>query len=78
MVVNRRQSYRLIPGTASDGLMLRGGAPIAASGAFEQIPQAKTIELRGKRNLRFSFFGMRVGSGRSSSRRSPTNSAGFR
>ena len=79
MVVNRRQSYRLIPGTASDGLMLRGGAPIAASGAFEQIPQAKTIELQGASgDLRFSFFGMRVGSGRSSSRRSPTNSSGFR
>ena len=74
MVVNGAQSYRLIPGTASDGLMLRGSALIAESGAFGQIPQAKTIEVMGANGeLRFSFFGMRVRSGRPSPRRSSTS-----
>ena len=62
MIVNGAQSYRLIPGTATDGLLLWGGDRVAAGGAFSQIPQARTIEVTGANgDLRFSFFRMRVG-----------------
>ena len=65
VVVNGAQSYRLIPGTASDGLLLWGGDRIAA-GAFSHIPQARTIEVTGANgDLRFSFFRMRVRGDRS-------------
>ena len=65
VVVNGAQSYRLIPGTATDGLLLWGGDRIAA-GAFSHIPQAKTIEVTGADGgLRFSFFRMRVRDDRS-------------
>ena len=61
VVVNGAQSYRLIPGTASDGLLLWGSDRIAERGAFSQIPQARTIEVTGANGgLRFSFFRMRV------------------
>ena len=61
LIVNGAQSYRLIPGTASDGLLLWGSDRIAAGGAFSQIPQARTIQLTGANgDLRFSFFRMRV------------------
>jgi hypothetical protein len=65
VVVNGAQSYRLIPGTASDGLLLWGADRIAA-GAFSHIPQARTIEVTGANgDLRFSFFRMRVRGDRS-------------
>jgi hypothetical protein len=61
VVINGAQSYRLIPGTATDGLLLRGGDRVAEGGAFSQIPQAETIEVNGADGgLRFSFFRMRV------------------
>jgi hypothetical protein len=61
MIVNGSQSYRLIPGTASDGLLLWGSDRIAAGAGFSQIPQARTIEVTGANgDLRFSFFSMRV------------------
>ncbi len=61
-IVNGTQSYRLIPGTASDGLMLRSSNHIGGQGAFAQIPQAKTIAVTGTDgDLRFSFYAMRVG-----------------
>jgi hypothetical protein len=61
LVVNGAQSYRLIPGTASDGLLLWGGDQVAEGGAFSQIPQARTIEVTGANgDLRFSFFRVRV------------------
>ena len=67
VVVNGAQSYRLIPGTASDGLLLWGGDRIAEGGVFSQIPQARTIEVTGADGgLRFSFFRMRVRDDRSS------------
>ena len=66
VVVNGAQSYRLIPGTASDGLLLWGSDRIAEGGAFSQIPQARTIEVTGANGgLRFSFFRMRVRDDRS-------------
>jgi hypothetical protein len=61
-VLNGSQSYRLIPETAGDGLLLRGDSRIAEGGAFSPIPQAKTIAVTGTSGtLRFSFFRMRVG-----------------
>ena len=54
-------TYRLVPGTAGDGLLLRAGDPIAASDPFSQIPQARTIAVTGASgSLRFDFFRMRV------------------
>ena len=61
VVINGGQSYRLTPGTASDGLLLWGDDRIAAGAGFSQIPQARTIEVTGAGgDLRFSFFRMRV------------------
>jgi hypothetical protein len=65
VIVNGTRRYRLIPGTASDGLLLWGSDRIAAGGAFSQIPQAETIAVTGTGgDLRFDFFRMRVGKGR--------------
>jgi hypothetical protein len=65
VIVNGTRRYRLIPGTASDGLLLWGSDRIAAGGAFSQIPQAQTIAVTGTGgDLRFDFFRMRVGKGR--------------
>jgi hypothetical protein len=72
VVVNGAQSYRLIPGTASDGLLLWGSDRIAEAAGFSQIPQARTIEVTGANgDLRFSFFRMRVRDDRSALGRSP-------
>lgn len=61
VVVNGAQTYRLVPGTASDGLMLQSGDGIAEADTFSPIPQAKTIEMGGASGtLRFDFFGMPV------------------
>jgi hypothetical protein len=64
VIVNGAQSYRLVPGTAGDGLLLWGSDRIAPTGAFSQIPQARTIAVTGTDgDLRFDFFRMRVGEG---------------
>ena len=61
-IVNGERSYRLIPGTAEDGLMLRSSDGIGGRGAFAQIPQAKSIAVTGAGgNLRFSFFATPLG-----------------
>jgi hypothetical protein len=61
VIVNGAQSYRLVPGTASDGLMLWGGDRIATGGPFSPIPQARTIAVNGTNgDLRYDFFRMRV------------------
>jgi hypothetical protein len=63
VIVNGTQRYRLIPGTADDGLLLWGGEQIPTAGPFPQIPQARTIAVTGANgDLRFDFFRMRVGS----------------
>jgi hypothetical protein len=60
------RSYRLLPGTAEDGLMLRSSDGIGGRGAFGQIPQARTIAVTGvPGKVDFSFFATRVGSLRS-------------
>jgi hypothetical protein len=59
MTVNGTQHYRLVPGTAGDGLMLRAGAAIAESGPFSPTPQAESIAVTGaNEGLRFDFFSM--------------------
>ncbi|HEU4393352.1 MAG TPA: hypothetical protein VFR04_06925 [Solirubrobacterales bacterium] len=61
-IVNGERSYRLIPGTAGDGLMLRSSNGIGGrGGAFAQVPQARTIAITGVGNrLHFTFFAMPV------------------
>jgi hypothetical protein len=60
-IVNGKRSYRLIPGTAADGLMLRSTNGIGGRGALAQIPQARTIAITGVDDqLRFAFFAMPV------------------
>jgi hypothetical protein len=64
VIVNGTRRYRLIPGTASDGLLLWGSDQVAAGGAFSQIPQARTIAVTGADgDLRLDFFRMSVGEG---------------
>ncbi len=46
-IVNDDRGYRLIPGTAADGLMLRSSNGIGGKGAFAQIPQARTLAITG-------------------------------
>jgi hypothetical protein len=61
MIVNGTQSYRLVPDTAGDGLMLRASDSITGNGPFSPIPQAESIELTGaNEGLRYDFFRMRV------------------
>jgi hypothetical protein len=60
-IVNGDQSYRLIPGTATDGLMMRSSDGIGGKGAFAQIPQARTVAVTGAgEDLHFSFYAMRL------------------
>jgi hypothetical protein len=61
-ILNGETGYRLIPGTAADGLMLRSSDGIGGSGAFAQVPQARTIAVTGTEgDVGLSFFSMRVG-----------------
>lgn len=61
LIVDGGRSYRLLPETAGDGLMLRGSGPFAAAGPFSPVPQAQTIAVTGAGGgLRFDFFRMRV------------------
>jgi hypothetical protein len=61
LLVNGNRSYRLIPETAGDGLLLRGSGPWAAPGPFSPVPQARTIAVTGAgADLRFEFFRLQV------------------
>lgn len=72
-VVNGSQSYRLIPETAGDGLLLRGRGPFLEKHGFSPIPQARTLALTGAGDgLRFDFFRMRVEAGPPSALPFPT------
>jgi hypothetical protein len=62
-VVNESQTYRLIPETAGDGMLLRGDPAVTAAEGpiFSPVPQARTLELEGAGgDLRYEFFAMRV------------------
>jgi hypothetical protein len=61
VVVNGGNSFRLIPETAADGLLLRGNGPFAAPGPFSPFPQARTIAVTGAGDgLSFEFFRLRL------------------
>lgn len=61
LIVNGGRSYRLLPETAGDGLLLRGRGPFAAAGPFSPFPQARTIAVTGTGgDLRFEFFRLQV------------------
>ena len=69
-VLDGSRSYRLIPETAGDGLLLRGGGAVAEDGPFSPIPQARTIAVSGANGtLRYDFFSMRVAAGKALRRR---------
>lgn len=55
-------SFRLVPGTAADGLILRAGPGVRQSrGRFSQVPDLRVIELTGTSgDLRYEFFRMKV------------------
>ena len=60
-VLNGQATYRVVPGTAADGLLLRADGGTAGRGPFAQTPQARMIELTGAGgDLRYDFFRMRV------------------
>ncbi|HEX5989499.1 MAG TPA: hypothetical protein VFY75_04720 [Solirubrobacterales bacterium] len=61
LLVNGNDSYRLIPETAGDGLLLRGRGAFLDRSDFSPIPQARTLALTGAGDgLRFAFFRMQV------------------
>ncbi len=59
--INGETHYRLIPETAGDGLLLRGGRAVAEPGPFSPLPQARTIAVEGAPGgLTYSFYAMTV------------------
>lgn len=61
IVVDGTRSYRLIPDTAGDGLLLRAGPAIAEPGPLWEVPEASTIAVEGGAgDLTFSFYEMDV------------------
>jgi hypothetical protein len=68
LVVNGDTSYRLVPETAGDGLLLRAAPGVVAPGPFSPIPDARTIRVEGARGgLSFDFYAIKVASPRDSS-----------
>lgn len=63
IVVNGGSSFRLLPETAGDGLLLLGDQSIYdEDGGLSPLPQATTIELQGASGeLSLDFYAMRVG-----------------
>ncbi len=60
-VVNGSDTYRLVPGTAADGLLLNGPPELVGECPFAQAPQAETLELTGPSgDLRYDFYSMKV------------------
>jgi hypothetical protein len=66
VVVNGSRTYRLLPETAGDGLLLRADPRLTATEGptFSPVPQARTLELGGAGGkLRYEFFAMSVDPG---------------
>jgi hypothetical protein len=64
-VVNGDTSYRLVPETAGDGLLLRAAPGVVEPGPFSPIPDARTIRVEGARGgLTYDFYAMAVGPAR--------------
>jgi hypothetical protein len=54
-------AYRIVPGTAADGLMVSPSAGLDSPGVFAQIPAVQEIRLEGvKGELSFDFYRVRV------------------
>lgn len=64
VLVNGTVRYRLVPETATDGLLLNSDpALVETEGGYSPIPQAQTIEVEGPGgDLTFEFFGQKVAS----------------
>jgi hypothetical protein len=76
LTVNAARTYRLVPETAADGLLLAGDGKFAAPGLFSPFLQARTIGLHGAGDdLRFRFFRMQV---KESKHSAPPRSLPFR
>lgn len=59
--LNGGRSYRLVPETAADGLLLRGRGEFVEAGPFATIPQARSVAVTGiDAELRYEFFAMPV------------------
>jgi hypothetical protein len=60
-IVDGGTRYRLVPETASDGLLMRAAPGIARSGPFDPVPEAHTIAVEGGSDqITYDFFTMRV------------------
>ena len=76
LVLDGARSYRLIPETAGDGLLLRGRGAFVDRSGFSPIPQARTLALTGAGDgLRFEFFRVQV---TAAQHPAPTGSLPFR
>lgn len=63
-VIDGDASYRLVPGTAADGLLLDGSPRLTGAGPWAEAPGAETIALTGvDGDLRYDFFSMAVDAG---------------
>ena len=62
IVVNGGSSYRLIPETAGDGLIMRAGPGVVEPGPLTEleIPNVETLAVEGTGDLRYEFFSERV------------------
>jgi hypothetical protein len=61
IVVDGRRVYRLVPGTAADGLLMAAAPGIDFPGPFALSPQARTIAVTGVDGpLHIDFYAMRV------------------
>jgi hypothetical protein len=62
IVVNGGASYRLIPETAGDGLIMRAGPGVVEPGPLTEleIPEVLTVAVEGSGDLGYEFFAERV------------------
>lgn len=60
-VFDNGRRWRVVPGTAGDGLLLRGPPELTGRGEFAQAPQTTTLQLTGREgDLRYDFYVMDV------------------
>lgn len=73
LVVDGERSYRLLPETAADGLMLSADPAVVADlGVFSPVPQARTIAVEGAGDdLVYEFFATPVKPAESAARSRP-------
>jgi hypothetical protein len=55
-------SYRILPGTSRDGMVVSRDPSLTGEGAFEQLPQVKDVAIEGvDRAIEFQFYRVKVG-----------------